>query len=501
MENNEVVYLYLDDIIPNRFQPREVFDDQALKELAISIKEHGVIQPIIVRKVENKYEIIAGERRYKASTMAGLTKIPAIIKNLDDKESSKVALIENLQRRDLTPIEEARTYQKILELEDGMTQEQLAHTMGKTQSVVSNKLRLLALPDEVQDALLKEKISERHARSLLNILNKNNQIKMLDKIIAEKMTVRELDKEIKEMNEGGSINSGDASMNSGIPSFGNMMNNNISQNSVTPSNNNFSNNSSIGTLSFSNSANTNVQPQINTPLSNPTSVDINQIRQNATDINGPSTPSVGVKELMRDPNEQKEENKFKFVPSFDEFFNKNKNNMNNTSGVNSNSSLLNNNDNKSQTNNTGILSPVGNLFNREPGNDINNVNNNSNNTLSFGNTGLSSNSNENNASMANNGGMFGLNNNTNNMNSNTPSTSNNSMFGNNFGGLNNNLASSMSSSPLNLNGINNKKDVAPAINAIKNVIKDLEGKGYKVLIDENDSDNLYQITIKVDKTV
>ncbi len=501
MENNEVVYLYLDDIIPNRFQPREVFDDQALKELAISIKEHGVIQPIIVRKVENKYEIIAGERRYKASTMAGLTKIPAIIKNLDDKESSKVALIENLQRRDLTPIEEARTYQKILELEDGMTQEQLAHTMGKTQSVVSNKLRLLALPDEVQDALLKEKISERHARSLLNILNKNDQIKMLDKIIAEKMTVRELDKEIKEMNEGGSTNSGGASMNSGISSFGNMMNNNISQNNVTPSNNNFSNNSSIGTLSFSNSANTNVQPQSNTPLFNPTSVDINQIRQNATDINGPSAPNVGVKELMRDTNEQKEENKFKFVPSFDEFFNKNKNNMNNTSGVNSNSSLLNNNDNKSQTNNTGILSPVGNLFNREPGNDINNVNNNSNNTLSFGNTGLSSNSNENNASMANNSGMFGLNNNTNNMNSNTPSTSNNSMFGNNFGGLNNNLASSMSGSPLNLNGINNKKDVAPAINDIKNVIKDLEGKGYKVLIDENDSDNLYQITIKVDKTV
>lgn len=501
MENNEVVYLYLDDIIPNRFQPREVFDDQALKELAISIKEHGVIQPIIVRKVENKYEIIAGERRYKASTMAGLTKIPAIIKNLDDKESSKVALIENLQRRDLTPIEEARTYQKILELEDGMTQEQLAHTMGKTQSVVSNKLRLLALPDEVQDALLKEKISERHARSLLNILNKNDQIKMLDKIIAEKMTVRELDKEIKEMNEGGSTNSGGASMNSGISSFGNMMNNNISQNNVTPSNNNFSNNSSIGTLSFSNSANTNVQPQSNTPLFNPTSVDINQIRQNATDINGPSTPNVGVKELMRDTNEQKEENKFKFVPSFDEFFNKNKNNMNNTSAVNSNSSLLNNNDNKSQTNNTGILSPVGNLFNREPGNDINNVNNNSNNTLSFGNTRLSSNSNENNASMANNSGMFGLNNNTNNMNSNTPSTSNNSMFGNNFGGLNNNLASSMSGSPLNLNGINNKKDVAPAINDIKNVIKDLEGKGYKVLIDENDSDNLYQITIKVDKTV
>ena len=203
MENNsEVVYLYLDDIIPNRFQPRELFDEQALKELAVSIKEHGVIQPIIVRQVDNKYEIIAGERRYKASTMAGLTKIPAIVKNLDDKESSKVALIENLQRRDLTPIEEARTYQKILELEDEMTQEQLAATMGKTQSSVSNKLRLLALPEEVQDALLNEKISERHARSLLNIENENDQVKMLNRIIEEKLTVRELDKIIKEDKEG-----------------------------------------------------------------------------------------------------------------------------------------------------------------------------------------------------------------------------------------------------------------------------------------------------------
>ena len=203
MDNNtEVVYLYLDDIIPNRFQPREVFDEQALKELAVSIKEHGVIQPIIVRKVDNKYEIIAGERRYKASTMAGLNKIPAIVKNYDDKESSKVALIENLQRRDLTPIEEARTYQKILELEDDMTQEELAATMGKTQSSVSNKLRLLALPDEIQDALLNEKISERHARCLLNVENANDQVKLLNKVIDEKLTVRELDKIVKEMKEG-----------------------------------------------------------------------------------------------------------------------------------------------------------------------------------------------------------------------------------------------------------------------------------------------------------
>ena len=198
MDNTEVVYLYLDDIIPNRFQPREVFDEQGLKELAVSIKEHGVIQPIIVRQVDNKYEIIAGERRYKASTMAGLTKIPAIVKNLDDKESSKVALIENLQRRDLSPIEEARTYQKILELEDNMTQEELAASVGKTQSSVSNKIRLLSLPDEVQDALLNNKISERHARCLLKIESADEQVKMLSRITEEKLTVRELDRIIKE---------------------------------------------------------------------------------------------------------------------------------------------------------------------------------------------------------------------------------------------------------------------------------------------------------------
>lgn len=199
---NEVVQLYLDDIIPNRFQPREVFDDQALKELAVSIREHGVIQPILVRKFGEKYEIIAGERRYKASTMAGLTKIPAIVKNLDDKESSKVALIENLQRRDLTPIEEARTYQKILDL-DEMTQEQLAKTMGKSQSAVSNKLRLLSLPDEIQESLLKEEISERHARSLLNVEDKNVQVDLLKEIVANKMTVRELDSKIKKINGEG----------------------------------------------------------------------------------------------------------------------------------------------------------------------------------------------------------------------------------------------------------------------------------------------------------
>jgi len=194
-QKDEVVQLYLDDIIPNRFQPREVFDEKALKELAVSIKEHGVIQPIIVRNINGKYEIIAGERRYKASALAGLTKIPAIIRNLDDKESSKVALLENLQRRNLNPIEEARTYQKILEL-DQMTQEELAKTMGKSQSAVANKIRLLALPEEIQDALLKEKISERHARALLSVPDSGAQKELMDQVISTKMSVRSLEEAI-----------------------------------------------------------------------------------------------------------------------------------------------------------------------------------------------------------------------------------------------------------------------------------------------------------------
>lgn len=220
----EVVYLHLDDIIPNRFQPREVFDERALKELAASIKEHGVIQPIIVRQVNNKYEIIAGERRYKASALAGMTKIPAIINNLDDKEAAKVALLENLQRKNLNPIEEARTYQKILEL-DQMTQETLAKTMGKSQSAVANKLRLLALPDEIQRALLKENISERHARTLLNLKNPEQQKRMLKRIIAEKMSVRTLEEEIRKINDP----------QESLAEGGQMQNNNINTNNQTPS--------------------------------------------------------------------------------------------------------------------------------------------------------------------------------------------------------------------------------------------------------------------------
>ena len=196
-----VVELELDDILPNRFQPRFRFPEQAITELAESINEHGVIQPILVRRLGDKYEIIAGERRYKASLLAGKRTIPAIVAELNDKDSAEVALIENVQRQDLTPIEEAVSYRKILDM-GYLTQEQLADKLGKTQSTVSNKLRLLNLDDDVQEALLDEKISERHARSLLKIDSKQQQREILEKIIKERLTVKKTDELINKILKG-----------------------------------------------------------------------------------------------------------------------------------------------------------------------------------------------------------------------------------------------------------------------------------------------------------
>lgn len=296
---DEVVYLHLDDIIPNRFQPREVFDERALKELAVSIKEHGVIQPIIVRRVNGKYEIIAGERRYKASALAGLTKIPAIVRDLDDKESSKVALLENLQRKNLNVIEEARTCQKILEL-DQLTQEELAKTLGKSQSAIANKLRLLSLPDDIQDALLKEQISERHARALLNVENPKTQKELLKKIINNKMSVRALEEEINSLNSQNvpnkEINSMDNNQIQINPSY-------INSNPLKPANFEMNKENEIGTVTIvppegmesqqykpkfinygevSEDDENQNQP---TPMAASTNVDINTIKNNAQDIN------------------------------------------------------------------------------------------------------------------------------------------------------------------------------------------------------------------------
>lgn len=188
--DKEIIEVSLDDIIPNRFQPRLAFDEQALNELAKSIRQHGIIQPLVLRKIGDKYEIIAGERRYKASYIAGLSKVPAVIINLDDNESAEVAIVENIQRKNLSPIEEAKSYKKLLD-RGYLTQDQLATRMGKTQATISNKLRLLNLSEEVQDALLNNRISERHARSLLKIDDKKQQVELLDTIIDQRLNVRD----------------------------------------------------------------------------------------------------------------------------------------------------------------------------------------------------------------------------------------------------------------------------------------------------------------------
>lgn len=203
--DSEILQVPIEDIIPNRFQPRISFDDKALQELSNSIKQHGIIQPLVLRKLGDKYEIIAGERRYKAATMAGLTKVPAVIADIDDNTSAEVALVENVQRKNLTSIEEAKSYKNILD-KGYMTQEGLAKKMGLSQSAIANKLRLLNLVDDVQDALLNEKISERHARALLVVDSQEEQKKWLKRILEERLTVRQLDMEIrKEMASSGDI--------------------------------------------------------------------------------------------------------------------------------------------------------------------------------------------------------------------------------------------------------------------------------------------------------
>ena len=196
-ENLQVINVPIEEIIPNRFQPRLNFDESTLNELASSIKEHGIIQPLILRRLEDKYEIIAGERRFKAAKMAGLMGVPAIITKMDDNKSAEVAIVENVQRKDLSAIEEAKSYKALLD-KGYLTQEELAKKMGLSQSAISNKLRLLSLSDAVQDALMDGKISERHARSLLQINDSEEQEKWLKTIIDERLTVKDLDKRLKD---------------------------------------------------------------------------------------------------------------------------------------------------------------------------------------------------------------------------------------------------------------------------------------------------------------
>lgn len=189
---DKVVMLEIKDLMSNPYQPRKVFDDDALKELSESIKEHGVFQPIIVRKSVKGYNIIAGERRVRASGLAGLTTIPAIIRDFTDDEMMQIALLENLQRENLTSIEEAKAYKSIIE-SLRLTQDELAKKLGKSRSHITNMLGLLRLPLSVQDMVLYGKISMGHAR-VLSKLESHDQIEELaNKVVNDKLSVRELE--------------------------------------------------------------------------------------------------------------------------------------------------------------------------------------------------------------------------------------------------------------------------------------------------------------------
>ena len=188
------VTLKISEIEPNRTQPRKEFDEQALSELAESISQHGLLQPLLVRPLTlGGYQIVAGERRYRASRMAGLTEVPVIIKELTDTETMEIALIENLQREDLSPVEEALGYKALID-EHGFSQEEVAKSVGKSRPAVANALRLLKLPDNIMEYLKDGKISAGHARTLLTLEDEELMTELADEIVAKDLSVRQVEK-------------------------------------------------------------------------------------------------------------------------------------------------------------------------------------------------------------------------------------------------------------------------------------------------------------------
>ncbi len=195
-ENGNVITISLDKIVSNPYQPRKVFDEDALNELASSIKEYGVVQPIIVKKTISGYELVAGERRTKAARIAGLKEIPAIIKDFNDQEMMEIALIENIQREDLNPIEEAESFNNIIKLR-GYTQEEFANRFGKSRSYVTNILGLLTLPSEVKKMVSNKELSMGHARALSKIDDEEKVIKIANKVAKEGLSVRQTEELLK----------------------------------------------------------------------------------------------------------------------------------------------------------------------------------------------------------------------------------------------------------------------------------------------------------------
>ena len=191
-----VLELELDMIEPNRKQPRKYFDENALEELAASLKSYGMIQPIVVKKNGDYYEIIAGERRWRAAKIAGLTKVPVVIKKWEEGEAFEAALVENLQREDLNPMEEAESYQRLQE-EFGLSQEKIAEKVGKSRSAVTNSLRLLQLDSRVRNFVVENKLTGGHARTLLPVADADDQFEMAEQVIEEGLSVRAVEALVK----------------------------------------------------------------------------------------------------------------------------------------------------------------------------------------------------------------------------------------------------------------------------------------------------------------
>ena len=200
-EQEQVEELPIHLIQASQYQPRVEFDEEDLDELAQSIAQHGVLQPVVVRKTEMGYELIVGERRLRACRRLGLTTIPAIVRDYGDKQAAELALIENLQRKDLRLFEEAEGYKRLLD-EFGLTQEELAGRLGKTQSSIANKLRLLRLPPSVREIISREILSERHARALLRLESEEQQLKIVNQVVEQGLNVRQTEELVQQMLSG-----------------------------------------------------------------------------------------------------------------------------------------------------------------------------------------------------------------------------------------------------------------------------------------------------------
>lgn len=199
-ETEKITQLSIGQLRTNPYQPRKVFDETALQELSESIKEHGILQPVVVRKKGNNFELVVGERRFRAAKLAKLEEVPAIIKELNDQQMMELAILENLQREDLTPIEEAEAYQKLMEALS-LTQEQLAFRLGKSRPHIANHVRLLALPEKVREMISDKKLTMGHGRTLLGLRSKKLIPETAEKVVKEGLNVRQLENLVQRLNE------------------------------------------------------------------------------------------------------------------------------------------------------------------------------------------------------------------------------------------------------------------------------------------------------------